>query len=289
MTAIPTETGAGRHVQTRRFRFDIGSPTTTRRALAIAAAVALAYLWAPIVCLMLFSFNSNSITKLPLTGWTLDWYVLALSNERLMDSVGNSLIVAAFAVVICMVIGIPTALALDRYDFPGKTAFRRMVVLPYVLPGLITGVAMLSFFSMVGVQLSLFTVIIGHGTALTGIVVTNVFARLQRFDRRIEEASADLGAKPLQTFWYVTFPNIRSAVVGSSLIAFTLSFDEIPVTFFLTGRDNTLPMYIWSTIRRGMTPEINAIGSIIIAVSVVLLFTSVFLMASDGPGRRLKK
>ena len=289
MTAISTETGARHHVQTRRFRFDLGSPTTTRRALAIAAAVALAYLWAPIVCLMLFSFNSNSITKLPLTGWTLDWYVLALSNERLMDSVGNSLIVAAFAVVICMAIGIPTALALDRYDFPGKTAFRRMVVLPYVLPGLITGVAMLSFFSMVGVQLSLFTVIIGHGTALTGIVVTNVFARLQRFDRRIEEASADLGAKPLQTFWYVTFPNIRSAVVGSSLIAFTLSFDEIPVTFFLTGRDNTLPMYIWSTIRRGMTPEINAIGSIIIAVSVVLLFTSVFLMASDGPGRRLKK
>ena len=289
MTAISTETGAARRAEPRRFRFDIGSPTTTRRALAIAAGVALAYLWAPIVCLMLFSFNSNSITKLPLTGWTMDWYVKALTNERLMDSVVNSLIVAGFAVVICMAIGIPTALALDRYDFPGKTAFRRMVVLPYVLPGLITGVAMLSFFSMVGIQLSLFTVIIGHGTALTGIVVTNVFARLQRFDRRIEEASADLGAKPFQTFWYVTFPNIRSAVIGSSLFAFTLSFDEIPVTFFLTGRDNTLPMYIWSTIRRGMTPEINAIGSIIIAVSVVLLFVSVFIMADDGPGKRLKK
>ena len=289
MTAISTETGAARRVEPRRFRFDIGSPTTTRRALAIAAGVALAYLWAPIVCLILFSFNSNSITKLPLTGWTLDWYAMALSNERLMDAVLNSLIVASFAVVICMVIGIPTALALDRYDFPGKTAFRRMVVLPYVLPGLITGVAMLSFFSMVGVQLSLLTVIIGHGTALTGIVVTNVFARLQRFDRRIEEASADLGAKPFQTFWYVTFPNIRGAVIGSSLIAFTLSFDEIPVTFFLTGRDNTLPMYIWSTIRRGMTPEINAIGSMIIAVSVVLLFVSVFIMADDGPNKRLKK
>jgi spermidine/putrescine transport system permease protein len=289
MTVITTETGTRRQGETRRFRIDLGSPTTTRRALAIAAAVALAYLWAPIVCLILFSFNSNSITKLPLTGWTLDWYVKALSNERLMDSVLNSLIVAGCAVIICMVIGIPTAIALDRYDFPGKTAFRRMVVLPYVLPGLITGVAMLSFFSMVGLRLSLLTVIIGHGTALTGIVVTNVFARLQRFDRRIEEASADLGAKPLQTFWYVTFPNIRGAVIGSSLIAFTLSFDEIPVTFFLTGRDNTLPMYIWSTIRRGMTPEINAIGSMIIAVSVVLLFTSVFLMAEHGPGKRLKK
>ena len=145
-------------------------------------------------------------------------YATALSNERLMDSVVNSLIVAAFAVVICMVIGIPPRWRSTVTIFPAKTAFRRMVVLPYVLPGLITGVAMLSFFSMVGVRLSLLTVIIGHGTALTGIVVTNVYARLQRFDRRIEEASADLGAKPLQTFWYVTFPNIRSAVVGSSLI-----------------------------------------------------------------------
>ena len=122
----------------------------------------------------------------------------------------------------------------------------------------------------------------GHGTALTAIVVTNVFARLQRFDRRIEEASADLGAKPWQTFLFVTLPNIKSALIGSSLIAFTLSLDEIPVTFFLTGRDNTLPMYIWSVIRRGITPEINAIGTIIVAVSIVLILVSVFMMYQEN-------
>ncbi len=132
---------------------------------------------------------------------------------------------------------------------------------------------------MMDVSLSLLTVMVGHGTALTAIVVTNVYARLQRFDRRIEEASSDLGARPWQTFVKVTLPNIRNAIIGSSLIAFTLSFDEIPVTFFLTGRDNTLPMYIWSTIRRGITPEINAIGSVIVGVSILLLLVSVFIMS----------
>jgi spermidine/putrescine transport system permease protein len=117
---------------------------------------------------------------------------------------------------------------------------------------------------------------------LTAIVVTNVFARLQRFDRRIEEASADLGATPLKTFWFVTLPNIRAAIIGSAMISFTLSFDELPVTFFLTGRDNTLPMYIWSVIRRGITPEINAIGTIIVVVSILLILISVLLMHSDN-------
>ena len=236
-------------------------------ALAVAAMSVLAFLYVPIATLMVFSFNDNPVTRLPLTGFTLDWYHKALTNPDLMTALWNSVIVGLAAVAICLAIGIPTAFALDRYDFPGKTAFRRLVILPITLPGLITGVSMLVFFRAAGVDLSLWTVIVGHGTALTAIVVTNVFARLQRFDRRIEEASADLGAKPWQTFLFVTLPNIKSALIGSSLIAFTLSFDEIPVTFFLTGRDNTLPMYIWSVIRRGITPEINAIGTIIVAPS----------------------
>ena len=255
-------------------------------ALAVGAMAVLAFLYVPIATLMVFSFNDNPVTRLPLTGFTFAWYDKALSNPDLMAALWNSVIVGLAAVAICLAIGIPTAFALDRYDFPGKTAFRRLVILPITLPGLITGVSMLTFFRAAGFDLSLGTVIVGHGTALTAIVVTNVFARLQRFDRRIEEASADLGAKPWQTFLFVTLPNIKSALIGSSLIAFTLSFDEIPVTFFLTGRENTLPMYIWSVIRRGITPEINAIGTIIVAVSIVLILVSVFMMyrenQSDG-------
>jgi len=269
-----------------RFRFfgrDLTTPT-----LAVAAGCVLAFLYGPIATLILFSFNSNAVTRLPLTSWTLDWYEKAFSNGELLTSLSNSVKVALAAVVICLIVGVPTALALDRYNFPGKTALRRLVILPITLPGLITGVAMLNFFSMVGVPLSLMTVIVGHGTALCAITVTNVFARLQRFDRRIEEASADLGATPLKTFWHVTLPNIRSAIIGSALISFTLSFDEIPVTYFLTGRDNTLPMYIWSTIRRGITPEINAIGSVIIVGSIALLLLSVFIMSEPSASRRLR-
>ena len=271
-------------VSQRRRRLDLGNT-----ALGIAAASAPGFLYGPIITLMIFSFNDNPITRLPLTGWTLDWYYKALTNSDLLAALWNSVIVAVAAVMICLVIGIPTAFALDRFDFRGKTLFRRLVILPITLPGIITGVSILAFFSMSGVKLSLVTVIIGHGTALTAIVVTNVFARLQRFDRRIEEASADIGARPWQTFVYITLPNIRSAIIGSALIAFTLSFDEIPVTYFLTGRDNTLPMYIWSVVRRGITPEINAIGTIIVAFSIVLIFLSVLLIHSDGGTRKNRR
>ena len=216
-------------------------------------------------------------------------YVKAFNNPDLLAALANSGIVAFAAVAISIVIGVPTAFALDRYDFPGKVVFRRLVILPITLPGIITGVSMLGFFSVSGVPLSLWTVMIGHGTALTAIVVTNVFARLQRFDRRIEEASSDLGARPWQTFLRVTLPNIRSSIIGSSLIVFTLSFDEIPVTFFLTGRDNTLPMYIWSVVRRGITPEINAIGSVIIAVSLILILVAVFTLSEPGKNGRTRR
>ncbi len=235
---------------------------------------------------MVFSFSSNKVMRLPLGDWTFDWYVKAFSNPQLIAAVGNSVIVAFSALAICIAIGVPTAIALSRYDFLGKDIFRRLVILPITLPGIVTGVSMLSFFSQFGVDLSLVTVVIGHGTAFTAIVITSVFARLQRFDRRIVEASADLGATPLQTFWRVTLPNIRTSIIGSSLLVFTLSFDEIPVTFFLTGRDNTLPMYIWSAIRRGITPEINAIGTVIIVVSIVLIVASIIFMTEPAEKAR---
>ena len=144
---------------------------------------------------------------------------------------------------------------------------------------------MLSMFKLFGMPLSLETVIIGHATALLAVVVTQVFARLQRLPKSYEEASLDLGAGALHTFLFVTLPNIRAAVIGAGLLSFTLSFDEIPVTFFLTGRDNTLPMYIWSTMRRGITPEINAVGALIVLASAFLIVTSVLLLRDKTNGR----
>jgi spermidine/putrescine transport system permease protein len=183
----------------------------------------------------------------------------------------NSLIVAIAAVVLALLFGIPAALALDRAYFPGKKLFRRLVLLPLILPGIITGLSLLIFFVFAGMKLSLVTITLGHGTALISVAATEVFAGLQSFDRRQEEASLDLGANYLVTFWRVTLPNLRLAIAGAALLIFTLSMDEIAVSFFLIGRDNTLPLEIWSRLRRGMTPEINAISAIIFLFSLIAI------------------
>jgi spermidine/putrescine transport system permease protein len=250
-------------------------------ALGTFSGLVLVFLYLPVVVLIVFSFNDNVVTTLPLRGFTLGWYQKLFANSDMLAAIGNSFYVATLATILTLLIGVPAAFALDRAVFPGKSAFRRVVVLPLALPGIITGISMLNLFRVLGFNLSLETVILGHATALIAIVLTQVYARLQRFNRRLEEASDDLGARPWQTFLFVTLPNIRSAIIGSALLAFTLSFDEIPVTFFLTGRDNTLPMYIYSTLRRGITPEINAIGSIIIVASLGLILLSAWLLRDD--------
>lgn len=250
----------------------------SRNLLGLVAAGAMVFLYLPIVVLMVFSFNDNRSLTLPLRGFTLRWYEAFLNNADMLTAIKNSLYVASMATCITVVVGTTAAMVLDRVAFPGKTVFRRLVLLPLALPGIITGISMLNLFRVIGFNLSLETVILGHATALIAIVVTQVYARLQRFNRRLEEASSDLGARPWQTFFLVTLPNIRSAIIGSALLSFTVSFDEIPVTFFLTGRDNTLPMFIYSTLRRGITPEINAVGTIIVLLSLGLIVLSVYLL-----------
>ena len=246
----------------------------------------LGFLYVPIAVLVAYGFNDSRSLTWPMSGFTLSWYEKLASNGQLIDAFGNSLYVAFWATTLTLIIGVPAAIALDRVDFPGKGLFRKLILLPIALPGIVTGISMLILFRMMGFNLSLETVIIGHATALLAVVVTQVYARLQRLPDSLQEASADLGASGLQTFFLVTLPNIRTAVIGAALLAFTLSFDEIPVTFFLTGRDNTLPMYIWSTMRRGLTPEINAIGTIIVGMSIVLIVISVTLLRdNNGPKR----
>jgi len=251
---------------------------TGDKLLTLIAVGGMLFLYVPVLVLIIFSFNDNRSLTLPLRGFTLKWYEKFLNNSDILTAIGNSLYVASMATAITIVIGTVAAFALDRVAFPGKTVFRRLVLLPIALPGIITGISMLNMFKLMGINLSLETVILGHATGLVSIVVTQVFARLQRFNRRIEEASSDLGARPWPTVFLVTLPNIRSAIIGSALLSFTVSFDEIPVTFFLTGRDNTLPMYIYSTLRRGITPEINAVGTVIVVLSLGLIVLSVYLL-----------
>ncbi len=260
------------------------APAQRRRrgvGLPLIVAGVFAFLYLPIALLALFSFTDSSSTTFPIRGFTLSWYEDAFGNRELMQALRNSLTVALSATIISLVVGTLAAIGLHRVEFPGKGLFRRLVMLPLALPGIVTGVAMLNFFGLIGMSLSLRTVILGHATALLAVVITQVFARLQRLSSSYQAASADLGASGWQTFLFVTLPNLRSAMIGSALLVFTLSFDEIPVTFFLTGRDNTLPMYIYSSMRRGITPDLNAIATLVVLASLVVIALSVWLLRDD--------
>jgi spermidine/putrescine transport system permease protein len=248
-------------------------PTSTNRSplLALFSACVFAFLYLPVAVLILYSFHRDGVGGFPPRHFTLNWYAQLLSDASLWDSVLNSLLVAAGAVVLSLTLGLLAALALDRANFPGKQLFRRLVLLPLILPGIITGLSLLMFANFAGLNLSLFTVFLGHATALISVATTEIFAGLQKLDRAQEEASLDLGATPWQTFWHITLPNLRLSLIAAALLIFTLSMDEIAVSFFLIGRDNTLPLEIWARLRRGITPEINAISTLIFVASVLLI------------------
>ncbi len=248
--------------------------------LLVYAALVFVFIYLPVIVLILYSFNRDGVGGFPPRHLTLAWYRQLFADAwyrqlfadaPLWDAVANSLKVAAGSVTLSLTLGLLAALALDRASFPGKALFRRLVLLPLILPGIITGLSLLMFLVFVGAQLSLFTVFLGHGTALISVATTELFAGLQKMDRAQEEASLDLGATPWQTFWRVTVPNLKLSLIAAGLLIFTLSMDEIAVTFFLTGRDNTLPLEIWGRLRRGITPEINAVSALILAVSVALI------------------
>lgn len=249
-----------------------GSASLPRsRWLTVHASLVFAFLYLPITVLILYSFNGQGVGGFPPTHFTLDWYRTLFADGAIWDSVFNSLEVAFAAMAISLTFGIPAALALDRADFPGKALFRRLVLLPLILPGIITGLSLLMLFNLSGTKLSLLTIVLGHGTALISVATTEVFAGLQKLDRAQEEASLDLGANYWQTFWRVTVPNLKLPIIGAALLIFTLSMDEIAVSFFLIGRNNTLPLEIWGRLRRGITPEINAVSTVIFVFSLVTI------------------
>ena len=252
----------------------MSEPTHSRQGsdwLVGHALAVFAFLYLPIVVLVVYSFNGEGVGGFPPRNLTLNWYRILFQDGPIWDSVLNSLTVAFAAMVIALAFGIPAALALDRAAFPGKALFRRLVLLPLILPGIITGLSLLMLFREADVKLSLLTIVLGHGTALISVATTEVFAGLQKLDRRQEEASLDLGASYWQTFWRITVPNLKLPIIGASLLIFTLSMDEIAVSFFLIGRDNTLPLEIWGRLRRGITPEINAISTIIFVFSLIAI------------------
>ena len=245
--------------------------STGSRWLGAYAALVYAFLYLPIVVLAVYSFNAGGVGGFPPRNLTLSWYRVLFRDDAIWGTLLNSFIVALVAVAISVILGLMAALALDRVNFPGKALFRRIVLLPLILPGIITGLSLLMLFVAAGMKLSLITITLGHGTALISVATTEIFAGLQKLDRAQEEASLDLGAHQLTTFWRITLPNLRVSLIAAALLIFTLSLDEIAVSFFLIGRNNTLPLEIWSRLRRGITPEINAISTVILLFSIILI------------------
>ena len=262
-----------------------GSHDHSPRWLGLYGAAVFAFLYLPIIVLAVYSFNGQGVGGFPPRDLTLSWYRLLFQDDEIWSSVLNSVMAALASVLIALALGIPAGLALDRASFPGKGIFRRLVLLPLVLPGIITGLSLLMLFREADLKLSLVTVILGHGTALISVATTEVFAGLQKFDRAQEEASLDLGANYLQTFWRITLPNLKLSIIGAALLIFTLSMDEIAVSFFLIGRDNTLPLEIWGRLRRGITPEINAVSTIIFVFSLcaIVLWYRLSMRATGEP------
>jgi spermidine/putrescine transport system permease protein len=261
------------------------------RALWLSGIGVFLFIYLPLVVVILYAFHDANIVAWPFQPFTLRWFGALAHDRGLIAAAEASLKLAVLATLLALGVGVPGAFLLDRMNFPGKVAFERLVLLPLILPGVITGVALLTFFSFIGLSLSSgfpivpgWPVVLGHGAALTSVVVTQVYARLRRFDRVLEEASQDLYASEWHTFWNVTLPVIRPAVLGSALLVFTLSLDEIAVTFFLVGRQNTIPLQIWGLLRRGITPEVNAAATVIFVLSVAVIVIWARLMREEEGG-----
>jgi len=243
----------------------------TRWLLRIGTALTLAFLYVPILIIGLYAFNPRFSQTWPIQGLTLKWFDKAFHNPGVRDALLTSLKAGLGATAIALVLGSLAALAVARYRFFGREAVSFLVVLPIALPGIVTGMALNSTFTQVlGISLGLLTIVIGHATFCIVVVFNNVVARLRRTSTSFEEASADLGANGLQTFRYVVFPQLRSALVAGALLAFALSFDEIIVTTFTAGQEQTLPIWIFANLSRPrQLPIVNVVAVLAILLSLI--------------------
>lgn len=233
--------------------------------------LALAFLFLPVLMLIVLSFNDNRTGVFPLSGFTLSWYAEIFENKIIWPALKNSLLVALATALVSALVGTPAAFGLVRYQFRFKSLLRLIVTFPVSLPTLLVGISLLSFLVFFSIPRSLITVVIGHVVYCVPFMVLSLTAQLTEFDFTVEEAAKDLGATPFQTFRLITFPMIRPTILGAMLLIFALSFDMFVITFFNIGNGSTLPMVVWSMMRYGINPSLNAIGVLIMAFSILLL------------------
>jgi putative spermidine/putrescine transport system permease protein len=256
-------------------------------ALRLWVGIVVCFLWIPLVIIGVYAFNESNVQSWPIPGWTLRWFRVAWYDEEVRDALFLSVKAALLATAIALALGSCLAFALHRFRFFGREAISFLVILPIALPGIITGMALNSFFLFGGIDLSLWTIVIGHATFCVVLVFNNVVARLRRTSPSLVEASMDLGADGWQTFRYVIWPTVATALVAGGLLAFALSFDEVIVTYFTAGANNTLPLLILGFIRQGQQlPVVNVVVLVVILLTVIPVTISVRLTRDTVAGGR---
>lgn len=242
--------------------------------LRIYTFLVYAYIYIPILILIIFSFNKQKL-NIRWEGFTLQWYEKLFNDHQVLLATRNTLLIAAISTLVATVIGTMAALALQRYHFPGYAASETLMYIPIVIPEVVMGISLLAFFALIKFKLGLATITLSHIAFNIPFVALVVRARLHGFDKSIEEASMDLGANELITFWRVTLPTIMPGVLSGAMLALTLSLDDYVITYFTAGPGSTtLPLRIFSMVRFTVTPEVNALSALWVAIVFVILFIS---------------
>ncbi|MEP3844523.1 MAG: ABC transporter permease [Paracoccaceae bacterium] len=263
--------------------------------LTIYCLIFFAFIYLPLGVVIVYSFNSNPFDMTTWQSFTLDWYlglfgvdddssglnasaIYIDSTDQILAALRNSLIVATSTTFISTLIGTATAVAMSRFKFRLRNTYQGVMMLPMMMPDIVLGIGLLIFFVTLGFQLGLLTIIIGHCTFLSSYVFIVVQARMSALDPALEEASADLGANEWVTFKKVLLPQLMPGIIGGALLAFIISMDDLVITYFVAGTDSTtLPMFIFSMIRRGVKPEINAIATLLILASLIIAAVGLYI------------
>jgi len=260
----------------------------TRVALALWTLLVVAFLWLPLLLIAVYAFNASQIQSWPLPGWTVHWFGVAWRDPDVRGSLWLSVKVGLLATGVAIVLGSMAAFAIHRFRFFGRESVSFLLLLPIALPGIITGMALNSFYVYAGVGFSIWTIVIGHATFCVVVVYNNVLARLRRTQGSLIEASSDLGADGWQTFRFVVWPVLSTALVAGGLLAFALSFDEVIVTTFTAGAQTTLPIFILDNLRQGQQfPVVNVVAFAVILLTVVPVTIAQRLTSDAGIVRRV--
>lgn len=234
------------------------------------------FLYLPIIILVIYSFNTSKMNII-FEGFTLDWYKNLFQNKELLEAFFNTMIIAVVSTIVSVIIGVIGAVGIKKYDFPFKNLVNALIYIPIVIPEIVLGISLLSIYTLMKLELGMFTLILSHISFSIPFVIVSVRSTLNDRLKTYEEAARDLGAGNRQTFFKITLPQIKPGVVSGALLAFTLSLDDVVISYFTAGPgSNTLPLKIYSTIKTGITPDVNALTTLMLLVTVVVLTGTAF-------------